>query len=35
MTRYLDDNGIEDVESSSDDIVSEIGRLTQLTRLYV
>ncbi|XP_053407432.1 protein slit-like isoform X1 [Mercenaria mercenaria] len=30
---YLDDNGIEEVESSSDDIVSEIGRLTQLTRL--
>lgn len=30
---YLDDNGIEEVESDAADVLSEIGRLTQLTRL--
>lgn len=30
---YLDANAIQDVESSAEDIISEIGRLTQLTRL--
>ena len=35
LFRYLDANGIEHVESTSGDVISEIGRLTQLTKLYV
>ena len=31
--RYLDANGIDSMESAASDVVSEIGRLTKLTKL--
>jgi len=32
--RYLDANNIDDIESLSGDVISEIGRLRKLTKLY-